>query len=253
MEPHVSTGPSLLRLNALTRQLTAIGPTLVPDAICPFPEQPWPEQLAADEAREINFLLDTRQTGCVQLARNDTLWLLQFIPDRHPEWLLSAHPLANSLSHTSVQALEVLELEKQVTRCSDLERNRHILQTLYGATGCERLLLWELDGPRMTPLFMFGSGTLPPAQNVASHYLKALRARKSLGFSDIPHQPMLKSQSYLVTENIHARLDVLLVNEGRPCGVLTLEYRSFQQSFPPLTFQLAEKAASGKQDHFSET
>ncbi len=244
MEPHVSTGPSLLRLNALTRQLTAIGPTLVPDAICPFPEQPWPEQLAADEAREINFLLDTRQTGCVQLARNDTLWLLQFIPDRHPEWLLSAHPLANSLSHTSVQALEVLELEKQVTRCSDLERNRHILQTLYGATGCERLLLWELDGQRMTPLFMFGSGTLPPAQNVASHYLKALRARKSLGFSDIPHQPMLKSQSYLVTENIHARLDVLLVNEGRPCGVLTLEYRSFQQSFPPLTFQLAEKAAS---------
>ena len=244
MLPQGSSGPCLLRLNMLTRQLTPIGAALPPEALCPFPDQPWPEQLPADEAHEINLLLDTRQSGCVQLARNDTLWLLQFIPDRHPEWLLSAHPLVNAPDHTSLQALEVLELEKQAARTSNVERNRHILQTLYGATGCERLLLWDLDGQRMTPLFMLGGDRLPSPQEVAPHYLRALRSRKSLGFSDIAHQPMLKSQSYMVADGIHARLDVQLTHEGRCCGLLTLEYRAFQQSFPPLTFQLAEKAAS---------
>jgi diguanylate cyclase (GGDEF)-like protein/PAS domain S-box-containing protein len=238
------SGPGLLRLDILNRQLTPIGTAVVPDAVCPFPGQPWPEQLPSDEASEINQLLDKKQAGCVQLARHDTLWLLQFIPDRYPEWILVVHPLLSTTGSSPIQALEILELDKQAERCSGVERNRRILQTLFGATGCERLVLWGLDNQLMSPLFMLGSGPLPPAQTLDTRYLKALRSRGSLGFSDMAHQPMLQSQHYLAEDGIHARLDVLLQQSGVPSGVITLEYRSFQQSFPPLTFQLAEKAAS---------
>lgn len=41
-----ASGSSLLRLDMLTRQLTAIGPSVVPDAVS-FPGQPWSEQLPA--------------------------------------------------------------------------------------------------------------------------------------------------------------------------------------------------------------
>ncbi len=239
-----ASGSSLLRLDMLTRQLTAIGPSVVPDAVCPFPGQPWPEQLPADEASEINQLLDKQQAGCVQLARYDTLWLLQFIPDRHPEWILVAQPLFATTGSSPLQALEFLELDKQATSSSGVERNRRILHTLYAATGCERLILWSLDSQLMTPLFMLGNGKIPSPQTVDNRYLKALRSRGCLGFSDLSHQPMLKSQQYLAEDDIHARLDVQLQQSGVLSGLITLEYRSFQQSFPALTFQLAEKAAS---------
>lgn len=152
--------------------------------------------------------------------------------------------LLSQPNQASVLPLTLLELDKQAIHASGPERSRRILEALFEATGCERLLLWDLANGRMVPLFMLGEGDMPSAQPLESRYLKALRSRRSLGFSDIPHQPALSGQQYLIQDGICARLDAPLVGPHGPQGLITLEYRAFQQRFLPLTFQLAEKAAS---------
>ena len=242
-----ASGPQVshfMRLNRQNGQLSSLlADELPPPALLPRIHQPWPSQLGADLAEPIEQLLRRGQAACLPLELESESWLLEFVPELDPYWLICARRLLSNENRSSSRGLALLELEKQAAQPASLARNRQILERLQLMLGCDRLILWSQQPDRLHPVFMLGSGSLPATQSLELRYQKALRSRGILGFSNLAHQPMLQSQEYLQQEGILARLDVQLKFNGQPCGLLTLEYRSIQESFPPLSFHLAEKAA----------
>ncbi|MGL4207356.1 MAG: hypothetical protein ACRCRW_14715, partial [Aeromonadaceae bacterium] len=239
--PNVSLFMRLNRQDGLLSSLLADVP--LPTALRPNVRLPWPEQLGVELAEPIEALLRQGEAACLPLQSHNESWLLEFVPEAAPYWLICARRMLDSAPPGSSCGLALLDLEKQVSQPAGLARNRQILARLQLMLGCDRLILWSLQQERCHPVFMLGGGALPPSQTLDLRYQKALRSRGMLGFSNLMHQPMLQSQSYLGQEGILARLDVLLKYNHQPCGLLTLEYRSIQESFPPLSFHLAEKAA----------
>lgn len=116
------------------------------------------------------------------------------------------------------------ECERAQPDWTDTEHNRVLLQRLFTASHCDRLVIWEFNREQMHPRFVLGERDYPTEQPLEPRYLKALKARGTLGFSDIRHQPALVQQRYLQQDGILARLDALLLREQHAYGVLTLEY-----------------------------
>ncbi len=232
----------------LDRQAGRLSPLLaerpIPHILRPSAQQPWPAQLDTLLSEPIEQLLRRSQAACLCLQLQHEHWLLEFIPESAPYWLICARNILAHDNPASSQGLALLDLEKQASQPAGLARNRQVLELLQQMLGCDRLILWSQQQDQLHPLFMLGSGALPASQTMELRYQKALRSRGILGFSNLVHQPMLQNQLYLHQEGILARLDVQLKYNNQSCGLLTLEYRSIQESFSPLSFHLAEKAAT---------
>lgn len=236
-----ATGCFLL-WNSATRQIKpANTQDPVPVSLLPQPEMQWPDQLPAPYAQQLNALFSRHRQQTHSLSLDDTTWQLNVTPTDTGHWLIFAKPDIHAMP---VQGLAVLELEKSVVGLSGPERNRKLLETLIYYSGCDRLIVWQLQQQTLIPIFVSGNEALPRAQPVDRRYQRALDIRQQLGFSDIHHQPLLVGQNYYKDSGILARLDSALRIDRQLCGVLTLEYRQLQDSFAPELFQFAQTAAT---------
>ena len=249
--PTVVTSPALaetqrlclLRWSPIEDRLQRPDGQAIPADLCPLPQQPWLTQLADSEQQAIIALQRSGQPGQLSLPRGTLCWWLEWVPDRAGDWLIMAYPQQLAPA-ANMSGLEQLELERLARLSPGARRNHHLLQQLYHLSGCGRLVLWRIGRERLEPVYRLGEGELPPAQILDPRYIKALRARGTLGFSDVSHQPMLASQQYLQQDAILARLDALISQDRQPWGVLTLEYRSWQPRFADDLFPLAARTAA---------
>lgn len=72
-------------------------------------------------------------------------------------------------------------------------------------------------------MFTLGVEALYPIRG-DSRYIRALRPRKSLSFSEATHQPMLSNYLYLTSAGVRSRLDGAVLEQDKLFGVLSLEY-----------------------------
>lgn len=258
--PTVLTSPAvaetqclcLLRWSPIEDRLQRPDGQAIPADLCPFPQQSWLSQLAEAEQAAIRARITGEQSGQLALPRGQLCWWLEWIADRHGEWLILARPQQIAPADNQM-GLEQLELERLARLSPGAQRNHQLLLQLFRLCGCSRLVLWRIGRDRLEPVYRLGDGALPAVQTVDPRYIKALRARGTLGFSDVSHQPMLASQSYLLQDGILARLDALISQERQPWGVLTLEYRSWQPRFADDLFPLAARTAALLLDPEQET
>ncbi len=73
------------------------------------------------------------------------------------------------------------------------------------------------------PVFTLGIESIYPIRG-DSRYIRALRTRKALSFSEAAHQPMLSNHLYLTSAGVRSRLDGALLEQDKLFGVLSLEY-----------------------------
>uniref|UniRef100_UPI0025B66F8F GAF domain-containing protein n=1 Tax=Aeromonas caviae TaxID=648 RepID=UPI0025B66F8F len=104
-----------------------------------------------------------------------------------------------------------------------------MLESLKEALGADRLILWhyQANGPlgseQLTPVFTLDVDSLGAIRG-DSRYIRALRTRGALSFSEAAHQPMLSQHYYLADANVCSRLDGALLEQEKLIGVLSLEY-----------------------------
>ena len=209
----------------------------VPAALLPQPQHPWPAQLGAPWAEQLQRLRQAGETTRLLLDLPDGSWQLQLAPGEAPHWFIWAEP--QTLAQTSMSNLALLELDKLGRHLARGQaHSQQLLQALHQFSRCDRLLLWQLKDETMTPLICLGEGAMPPPQALEARYLKALRRRHLLGYSDLQHQPNLRAQRYLQQDGILARLDGLVQQDEVPLALITLEYRLLQPRFDALSFSL---------------
>ncbi|WP_409420335.1 EAL domain-containing protein [Pseudaeromonas sp. ZJS20] len=209
----------------------------VPAALLPNPESPWPAQLGAPWAERLQHLRHGGEATRLQLDLPAGSWQLQLAPGEAPHWFIWAEPLASEVP--TMANLALLELDKLGQHLARGQaHSQQLLQALHQLSRCDRLLLWRLADETMTPLVCLGEGAMPPPQKLEPRYLKVLRQRRLLGYSDLQHQPNLGAQRYLQQDGILARLDGLVQLDEAPLALITLEYRLLQPSFDALSFSL---------------
>lgn len=212
----------------------------VPTALLPSPQQPWPAQLGQPWADHLQTLRHGGEATRLCLDLPSGSWQLQLAPGEPPHWFIWAEPQAPN--PPTVANLALLELDKLGQHLAQGQaRSAQLLQALHQLSRCDRLLLWRLEAETMTPLICLGDDAMPPPQPLESRYLKALRRRRLLGYSDLPHQPNLSAQRYLRQDGILARLDGLVQLNEAPLALITLEYRLLQPSFDALSFNLLSR------------
>ncbi|GAA4498066.1 putative bifunctional diguanylate cyclase/phosphodiesterase [Pseudaeromonas paramecii] len=212
----------------------------VPSALLPEPQQPWPAQLGAPWADLLLTLCQGGDATQLLLDLPGGSWQLQLAPGEPPHCFIWAEP--HQSSQPTLANLALLELDKLGQHLARGQaRASQLLQALHQLSRCDRLLLWRLDDETMTPLLCLGDDTMPPPQKLEPRYLKALRRRRLLGYSDLQHQPNLSAQRYLQHDGILARLDGLVQLDEAPAALITLEYRLLQPSFDALSFNLLSR------------
>ncbi len=237
------THSPILRWHLDSDRLEALTAWTIPPEICPEPECPWLPQLAPKVQQPLLALREQHVGGFIICEAARQRWLLECIPDGPDRFLILAHDLQLPIATSGILGLHALECDRPKPAGPSSEHNRALLQQLYQASGCDRLIIWEFAREQMHPRYVMGESQLPQSQAVDTRYLKALRARGTLGFSEVRHQPTLATQRYLLQDGILARLDALILRNQQSYGVLTLEYRSWQQRFEEGLFVLASKVA----------
>ena len=243
-----------MRLDCVTGQLSAFYPAqVIPIALQPSQSQNWFAHLAEQEKEWVRQIIADNRGEVIRIDREGESWLLEFVPDTYPLWLICAHPLTITDEPTNLTGLQMLKADLIAHHSADIERNKRLLQHLKQQSGCDRLILWRYDDHHITPLHIQGASRLPVAQPLDIRYTKMLRKRSSIGFSEPTQVPMLQSQYYLLEDGIQARLDVPIylpatskpsVEPQIPVYLLTLEYTSIQSNFSDQDYQQAEQIAS---------
>ncbi len=242
VDDDTDTDGCFLLWNSATRQLKLANPHAHhPVSLFPKPEMYWPDQLPPLSAQRLNAIFSKNQPQTISIELDNVCWQLNVTPTESSHWLIFAKPMRKV---ASTQGLAVLELEKSVQGLSGPERNRQLLETIQYYSGCDRLIVWQLQQQTLLPIYSSSNEALPRSQPVDRRYQRALDIRQQLGFSDVHHQPLLVGQNYYKESGILARLDTAIRVERQLCGVLTLEYRQLQDSFAPELFQLAQTAAT---------
>lgn len=117
--------------------------------------------------------------------------------------------------------------KNRLLRTSNVEQgNRHILQTLYGATGCGAAAALGSGRPADDAVVYARRRSFPSPQDAPFTSGRCAVAKPRF----LRHCPSThaQSQSYLAADGI-ARLDVQLTHEGRCCGLLTLGTAPFSR------------------------
>lgn len=213
----------------------------LPYELLPQPDSTWPDQLSPAIAYELETLLATDHTVTTTIRFTDAAWKITVAPTDNEHCIIFAEPLH---SHQNPQGLAVLELHQAVEKLSGVEKNLRILELLQYYSRCDRIIIWQLEGQQLMPLYLNHDEAKPDPQTLDKRYLRAIESRKQLSFSDLFHQPMLAGQSYFKTAGVLARLDQAILLEGKTFGLLMLEYRQIQDTFSEETRAIAQSAAS---------
>ena len=213
----------------------------IPYELLPEPNQIWPDQLEPQIALEIQMLLSANHITTTTLKLRDASWKITVSPTDTDHAILFAEPLQ---ANQNPQGLAVIELNKAVTQLSGVEKNQRILELLQYYSHCDRILIWQLDGQAISPLYLSSHEIKPGNQPLDKRYLRAIESRKQLSFSDLYHQPMLAGQEYFKPAGILARLDQAILMHQKIFGIMTLEYRQIQDNFSDETRAIAHEAAT---------
>lgn len=243
-----------MRLDSESGELTAFHPAqFIPTSLNAPSTQNWLTQLSHDERASVQNILANNRCAVMQLFRPEESWLLEFVPDTFPLWLICAHRLIPDMSAIEKSGLQMLTADLIAFHTTDVQRNQLLLQHLKQQSGCDRLLLWHYRDSSIIPLHVLGACTLPSPQPIDIRYAKLICKRSSIGFSDPTQVPMLQSQGYLLEDGIRARLDVPIFLPATPIAstpplppayLLTLEYTAIQSNFSELEYRQAEHIAS---------
>ncbi|UBO72701.1 sensor domain-containing phosphodiesterase [Aeromonas rivuli] len=230
-----SSTPLFFRLDARSQRLVALTDVMkTPLHWLDEPRAPWPAQLPEALRGPIEQMLAKGQSGRLHLRFDGILWQIALSHEQDAFWLICLQTQSQEI--TADLALHLPRLSQMASQ----QQFAPMLESLKETLGADRLALWHyqasgsLGGEQLTPVFSLGwdgtdagkAATPLAAIRGDSRYIRALRTRKALSFSETAHQPMLSQHYYLSEDNVHSRLDAALLDQDRLIGVLSLEYRT---------------------------
>ncbi|MFB2904212.1 EAL domain-containing protein [Aeromonas jandaei] len=216
--------PLFFRLDLRSQRLVALTDVMqTPLYWLDEPRAPWPAQLPAELRQPIEQMLANGHGGKLSLRFGGQLWHIAIAHEQDGFWLIC-------LQHRHLEP--VSELALQLPRLSQMASQQQyslLLETLKESLGADRLILWhyqangDLGCEQLTPVFTLGVDGIYPIRG-DSRYIRALRTRKSLSFSEAAHQPMLSNHLYLASAGVSSRLDGAMLEQDKLFGVLSIEY-----------------------------
>ncbi|MFA7833400.1 EAL domain-containing protein [Aeromonas dhakensis] len=216
--------PLFFRLDVRSQRLVALTDVMqTPLYWLDEPRGPWPAQLPDALRLPIEQLLASGHGGKLVLRFAGQQWHIALSHEQDAFWLICLQTLRQE---------PVADLALQLPRLSQMASQQQfaaMLEALKESLGADRLILWhyQANGPlgseQLTPVFTLGADEVAAIRG-DSRYIRALRTRKSLSFSEAAHQPMLSQHYYLANAGVSSRLDGALLEQEKLIGVLSLEY-----------------------------
>ncbi|HHQ4610906.1 TPA: sensor domain-containing phosphodiesterase [Aeromonas veronii] len=216
--------PLFFRLDLRSQRLVALTDVMqTPLYWLDEPRAPWPAQLPDALRLPIEQLLANGHGGKITVRFASQLWHIALAHEQDGFWLICLQNLRQE---------PIADLALQLPRLSQMASQQQyapLLEALKESLGADRLILWhyqangDLGSEQLTPVFTLGVEALYPIRG-DSRYIRALRTRKALSFSEAAHQPMLSNHLYLTSAGVRSRLDGALLEQDKLFGVLSLEY-----------------------------
>lgn len=224
--PPASQTPLFFRLDVRSQRLVALTDVMqTPLHWLDEPRSAWPAQLPDALRLPIEQALAKGQGGKLMLRFAGQQWHIALSHEQDAFWLICLQTQRQE---------PIADLALQLPRLSQMASQQQfvaMLETLKESLGADRLILWHyqangsLGSEQLTPVFALGAEGLSAIRG-DSRYIRALRTRKSLSFSEAAHQPMLSQHYYLANAGVSSRLDGALLEQEKLIGVLSLEYLS---------------------------
>ncbi|MDM5086640.1 EAL domain-containing protein [Aeromonas rivipollensis] len=222
--PTASQAPLFFRLDTRSQRLVALTDVMqTPLHWLDEPRSAWPAQLPDALRQPIEQRLASGKGGKLLLRFAAQQWHIALSHEQDAFWLicLQTQPQESAAS-----------LSLQLPRLSQMASQQQyapMLESLRECLGADRLILWhyQANGPlgseQLTPVFTLNADSVGAIRG-DSRYIRALRTRGALSFSEAAHQPMLSQHYYLANANVSSRLDGALLEQEKLIGVLSLEY-----------------------------
>lgn len=222
--PTASQAPLFFRLDTRSQRLVALTDVMqTPLHWLDEPRSAWPAQLPDALRQPIEQRLASGKGGKLVLRFDALLWHISLSHEQDAFWLIC-------LQTQSQESAASLSLQlPRLSQMASQQQYDAMLESLKECLGADRLILWHyqahgaLGGEQLTPVFTLGVDALGAIRG-DSRYIRALRARGALSFSEAAHQPMLSQHYYLADANVCSRLDGALLEQEKLIGVLSLEY-----------------------------
>lgn len=222
--PSASQAPLFFRLDTRSQRLVALTDVMqTPLYWLDEPRSAWPAQLPEALRQPIEQRLASGQGGRILVRFADLQWNISLSHEQDAFWLICLQTQRQD---------SVASLALQLPRLSQMASQQQyapMLESLKECLGADRLILWhyQTNGPlgseQLTPVFTLGVDKLAAIRG-DSRYIRALRTRGALSFSEAAHQPMLGQHYYLGEANVRSRLDGALLEQEKLIGALSLEY-----------------------------
>jgi diguanylate cyclase (GGDEF)-like protein/PAS domain S-box-containing protein len=222
--PTASQAPLFFRLDTRSQRLVALTDVMqTPLHWLDEPRSAWPAQLPDALRQPIEQRLASGKGGKLLLRFAAQQWHISLSHEQDAFWLICLQTQSReSAASLSLQLPRLSQMASQQQYAAMLESLRECL-------GADRLILWhyQANGPlgseQLTPVFTLDVESLGAIRG-DSRYIRALRTRGALSFSEAAHQPMLSQHYYLANANVSSRLDGALLEQEKLIGVLSLEY-----------------------------
>jgi diguanylate cyclase (GGDEF)-like protein/PAS domain S-box-containing protein len=222
--PTASQAPLFFRLDTRSQRLVALTDVMqTPLHWLDEPRSAWPAQLPDALRQPIEQRLASGKGGKLLLRFAAQQWHISLSHEQDAFWLICLQTQSReSAASLSLQLPRLSQMASQQQYAAMLESLRECL-------GADRLILWhyQANGPlgseQLTPVFTLNADSVGAIRG-DSRYIRALRTRGALSFSEAAHQPMLSQHYYLANANVSSRLDGALLEQEKLIGVLSLEY-----------------------------
>lgn len=222
--PTASQAPLFFRLDTRSQRLVALTDVMqTPLHWLDEPRSAWPAQLPDALRQPIEQRLASGKGGKLLLRFAAQQWHISLSHEQDAFWLICLQTQSReSAASLSLQLPRLSQMASQQQYAAMLESLRECL-------GADRLILWhyQANGPlgseQLTPVFTLNADSVGAIRG-DSRYIRALRTRGALSFSEAAHQPMLSQHYYLANAHVSSRLDGALLEQEKLIGVLSLEY-----------------------------
>lgn len=227
--PSASQAPLFFRLDTRSQRLVALTDVMqTPLHWLDEPRSAWPSQLPDALRLPVEQRLASGQGGKLLVRFADQQWHISLSHEQDAFWLICLQ----TQRHESAANL-ALQLPR-LSQMASQQQYAAMLESLKECLGADRLILWhyQANGPlgseQLSPVFSLGVDSLGAIRG-DSRYIRALRTRGALSFSEAAHQPMLSQHYYLADTQVSSRLDGALLEQEKLIGVLSLEYAETTQ------------------------
>jgi len=222
--PTASQAPLFFRLDTRSQRLVALTDVMqTPLHWLDEPRSAWPAQLPDALRQPIEQRLASGKGGKLLLRFASQQWHIALSREQDAFWLICLQ--TQSQENAASLSLQLPRLSQMASQ----QQYAAMLESLKEALGADRLILWHyqangsLGSEQLTPVFTLDVESLGAIRG-DSRYIRALRTRGALSFSEAAHQPMLSQHYYLSDANVCSRLDGALLEQEKLIGVLSLEY-----------------------------